>query len=315
MRKAIDNPPSNCLPPGANEEAVISAIESSGYPLQSLVADKLKAHFDVHEEWAYIDRESNQHRSLDVFAIRHLPTDPLVEPRLVLLIECKRSVHPFIFFKNVVEPIIPGFPAIAGLQRGIVQIREKSGQRTMETLGAHGLGIDRLPFIADYPPRCSAFSRATLDGKKAELSGNELFNSIVLPLVKAFDHRRTLRRVPPQPKCLFPELLIMIGVLDAPIILVESPHAASNPILTPWIRVMRQETDADVNSWHAYRHYGIEMVHIDYLDTFINQHLKPFADEFGRRCIQMANVLMDGGEVDNVDDWTWDQIRGSAKYG
>lgn len=311
MRQGPDNPDRNCVPRGVDEAELVRAIDASGYPLQGLVADKLKHTFTVTEEWGYIDRDSKEHRSLDVFAAKNLPVDKAasVRPRLVLLVECKRSVHPLVFFKNVTDRTIPGFPAIAGLNRGIVEIHDAKGGRFSEVKVAHALGLDKLPFIEGGPPICSAFSRAVLSGKKIELSGTELFNGLVLPLVKAFDHAKGLFKGWDRSDQLFPVLLLAIGVLDTPMILVESPHTASDPILVPWIRVVRQESNEDPHGWERSRFYGIDLVHIDYMDTFLSKQLMPFSDAFVDRTQRMAEILLKGGQVQDLDNWSWDQIQ------
>lgn len=311
MRQESTNPVKNCLPSGVKEENLCTAIESSGYPLQGLVAQKLSSSFSVSEEWGYIDRDSKEHRSLDVFGFKELAkgnTSP-VSPGLVLLIECKRSVHPFVFFKNITDKPIPEFPAIAGLIREVVDIREASGKRFQEVKGARALSLDMHPFVLNGPARCSAFSRVTPSGSKVELNGTEIFNGLVLPLVKAFDHAATLFKAREKPDKLYPRLVMPIGVLDAPMILVESPQKASDPVLVPWIRIVRQESVKDPNSWQRFRFYGIDIVHIDYLENYLADHLIPFAKEYGERAVQMAEILLRGGEIMDLNDWNWDQIQ------
>jgi hypothetical protein len=311
MKQHPTNPARNCLSPSVDEGELVRAIETSGYPLQGIVAEKLMPQFTVTDEWGYIDRDKKDHRSIDIYAYKDLTADDsaIVQPDLVLLAECKRSVHPFVFFKNVNDRSIPGFPAVAGLNRGVVEIREASGKRLSEVKGGRALGLDRLPFIESGPPTCAIFSRATLSGKKVELSGTELFNSLVLPLVKALDHAYVLFKARERPDRLFPKLVMSIGVVDAPMILVESPHRASDPILIPWVRIVRQESVEDPKSPQRYRHYGIEVVHIDYFDEFLSKHLLPFAEEFGRRTVLMSEILLRGGEVQGLDNWTWDHIK------
>jgi hypothetical protein len=74
----------------------------SGYPLQAVVAEKLMdAGFKVVEEWGFIDKDTKEQRSLDILAFKKLRNDKdTVIPSLTLLIECKRTIHPFVFFKK-----------------------------------------------------------------------------------------------------------------------------------------------------------------------------------------------------------------------
>ena len=100
MRVHPANPERNCLPAGIDKSELIKAIETSGYPLQGTVASLLKQEFVIAEEWSYIDLDLKERRSLDVFAYRSLlqNCDQAVQPSLILLIECKRSRQPYVFF-------------------------------------------------------------------------------------------------------------------------------------------------------------------------------------------------------------------------
>ena len=90
------NPDSNVLPPGLSDEDLLAAVESSGYPLQTFVANTLAPDFILTEEWTYVDSDSTAERAIDLHAVRllydpDLPTLTL-RPIVDLFIECKRSV-------------------------------------------------------------------------------------------------------------------------------------------------------------------------------------------------------------------------------
>jgi hypothetical protein len=308
VNQSPHNPAGNKLGPGINEPNLIRAIETSGYPLQGVVADKLKSTFGVTEEWGYIDRDTQEHRSLDVFAFKKLLADGDVQPSLVLLIECKRSIHPYIFFKNVVDREIPRFPQIAGLTRNAITIHESSGKRLSETSGMAVLGLAELPFVRPGPPHCSAFTMAIAQGDKVTVSGTDPFNSVILPLVKAMDHATSLYKAEPNPTRLYPTLILGLSVLDAPILVVNSPREASTPVLMPWVRVRRQEAQPDRDRI-KYMHYAVDLVHVDFFDEFIADHLTPFADEFVSRVKKQSTILFKSGTVELLDNWRWDKIK------
>ena len=303
-----NNPAGNKLGPGIKEPNLLRAIETSGYPLQGVVADKLKNAFGVTEEWGYIDRDTQEHRSLDVFAFKKLLTDGDAEPSLALLIECKRSIHPYVFFKNVIDREIPRFPRIAGLTRNSITIHESSGKRLSETSGAAVLGLAELPFVRPGPSHCSAFTMAIAQGDKVTVSGTDPFNSLILPLVKAMDHATSLYQTEPNPTRLYPTLILGLSVLDAPILVVNSPSEASTPMLMPWVRVLRQEAQS-ASHRIEYMHYAVDLVHVDFLDEFIATHLTPFTDEFVSRVKKQATILFKSGTVANLDNWHWDKIK------
>ena len=105
MRHSSTNPPTNVIPPGIEEPNLVRAVEMSGYPLQGIVAEKLLlGGFTITEEWGFIDSETQEHRSLDLRAFQFTGNPSSgsgVIPQLTLLIECKRTGHPYVFFRRV----------------------------------------------------------------------------------------------------------------------------------------------------------------------------------------------------------------------
>ena len=103
MKRVPSNPGSNKLGSGVTEKAVNEAVAKSGYPLQTIIARSLRGQeFGVNEEWSYIDRDTSDLRTLDIMAAKlfyDFESEPTrVRPTLNLLIECKQSNLPFIFF-------------------------------------------------------------------------------------------------------------------------------------------------------------------------------------------------------------------------
>jgi hypothetical protein len=307
MDKSPNNPAGNKLGPSVNESNLVRAIQSSGYPLQGVIAGKLKEGFGVTEEWGYIDRETKEHRSLDIFAFKMMPADGNVQAALVLLIECKRSINPYVFFRNVTDREIPGFPKIGGLTANSMFLSALNGNRLLQTSGAVLLGLPELPFVRPGPPHCSAFGMATAQGDKVHMSGEDPYKSLILPLTKAIDHAASLYQAREKPSFLVATLILGIGVLDAPILVVNNPREPT-PLLTPWVRVPRQEARPD-RSWGQHVYYVIEVVHSDFFDAFVLDHLVPFFNEFAARVKRQSSVLLRGGTVGNIDKWRWDEVK------
>ncbi len=314
MRVSSNNPTRNQLPQGLNAGELITAIELSGYPLQNVVASKLKNTFAVTEELGYIDIETKEHRSLDLFAYHPLVEEgsQSVKPSLVILIECKRSRHPFVFFQGVVNRPINNFPIVAGLQRGVIEIHDRSNS-SREIPGASVLGLDTHSFVNAGPPRCIAFGSAIPKGDKVDLSGSETFNKVVLPLSKSQEHAFQIYKPVTKSPIIYPTMLICLCVIDAPMVLVESPEQTNDPLLIPWTRIVRHEAVEDSRNPGKSQFYTIEAVHIDYLDEYLNDHLLPFANEFKMRTINAEDILLRGGEVDDLDQWDWRNIRSRPK--
>lgn len=309
MRHTSHNPASNTLPQSIDYNGLLEAIDISGYPLQGIVASKFAKHFNVEEEWGYIDRDTGQHRSADVCAMLvHNAVPPFCSD--AVLLECKRSKHPYVFFKSLTQgggavPMITGVPShrITLLQTG-----DASKQVRMDVRDLFGLST--FPFVST-PPLCSSFARATPSGKRVELSGDDFYASLILPLVKAADHMAGINRTAQKQfhKSCVPESILLVAVVDAPLILVESPNDSKNPIMCPWLRVARSEAPTHSDELSPYRRYGIDVVHADYLDSFLSNYLMPFLTAWQERVKALHGVLERGGEVDDIDNWKWDSVR------
>ena len=100
MKISSENPESNVLGKGIEESDIALAVRASGYPLQIIVSKILGDKFHLIEEWSY--RDGDTERTIDLLAEMQLfdfsEPQPRVRPTLNLLIECKQSDLPYIFF-------------------------------------------------------------------------------------------------------------------------------------------------------------------------------------------------------------------------
>ncbi|MBE3604875.1 hypothetical protein IMX07_14735 [bacterium] len=315
MRENRLNPARNRIPKSATEKALVEGIENSGYPLQGVVAGKLlKRGFHVTEEWGFPSRVTHEPRTLDLLGTLavHANSWTDVRPGLLLLIECKKSAHPYVFFRTLAEHDVSWFPRVAGLpHRGIMLVRVENGDVAGQHLisGAQSLGLDKTPFVKDNVDTAAVFSKAELKNDKAILSGSEPFNSIIMPLAQASDHAMTVFKHSLNSEFYYPRLIICIAVLDAPMVLVESPEQCADPVLTPWVRVIRQEPDLDQFARWPIKAYTADVVHVDFFDTFLDALALPFAEEFGKRAVRLGSGPMaNGGQVPDMDRWEWTEI-------
>lgn len=307
MRSATSNPAGNTIPQGLKEGALINAIATSGYPLQGIVARRLQKDFKVIEEWDFIDDAKDEHRNLDLLAIKRLGNTPQELGSVSLLVECKRSRHPFVFFKKVTGVGPPRFPVIAGVPGEAVNVNETNGKnRGIELAPATALGIDLDAFVTSGPPTCATMTRATPNGDKVELSGAESFRELVLPLIKALRYSQRLYKKSSMPA--YPVMLLCLAILDAPMVLVEDPETAADPVLCPWIRFERREPNPDKYSWTKTRFYGIDVVHAAFLDTYISNHILPYVSLFQERLGTHGPLLNGHGAIDTIDDYKWERL-------
>lgn len=313
MHSSPNNPESNQLGKGVTVAQLEAAVTLSGYPLQSVVAQRLIASsFSVTEEWGFLDRATNEHRSLDVFAYRHMlgPDCPdQLCPTVALLVECKRGELPYVFFRAVSPRLPPDFPTVSGLKRRTVSVREP--KRSQDVPLARVLGLSDHEFYST-PPICTTLSRPHRKGNGLELSGADTFNSIVLPLVGAVEHWHAHNKVYSENR-FWPALSLCVCVIDTPMVVAEGTPEAPVMTLHPWVRLKRQESIADSDGRRRPAYYVVDLVHRSFLGDFIDHELAAFAAFYCERVQKLGPVLAHyQALVANLDSWTWSELKPSV---
>jgi len=305
------NPGGNKLGTGLTEAQMAQAVARSGYPLQTEVALALLAReFEVQEEWSYADRDTDKLRAIDLMATKRLSdaTDQAV-PNIALIIEGKRAELPYVFFRTATNRELPDFPRVYGLTSDDFNLASKEFSTSIFISKA--LGLEGVSYVKDGPPVAAAFARAERKGQEISLSGEDPFNSIVMPLVNAmeqafkyftwFGHGRDFRLV---------TLALGICVMEAPMLLADDRGQPRKLSLTPWVRIARQEVVPDAEQGERkLRFYAIDVVHEDYLGVFLDKHISALADTFSKRVRKKKNVLnRGGGSVQDIRHYDWTDI-------
>lgn len=285
------------------------AIESSGYPLQMKVALVLAPVFDLIEEWSYVDRRTEELRTLDLVASRTLleAGQRRGSIGLRLLIECKQSKLPYVFFRGVTEPFLHDFPAIHGIRERNVSLVQTATNTAASFPLPLVLGLPLEPFVAEGPPICATFSKVVEQGSSFGLSGEDPYKKVVLPLVSAYEHAFTQSR-PENDLSLYPTLTLAVCVIAGPMVV----HDAGTGAIASerWVRIVRHEAPERTSAVaRAGRTYVFEIVHVDFLSTFISEKVKPFAETFAERARENYDILRRGGSVDDLRTWRWNDIR------
>ncbi|MBW3569560.1 MAG: hypothetical protein KY467_00515 [Gemmatimonadetes bacterium] len=310
VRETDGNPTANSLPEGISESALKEGIARSGYPVQGLVAAELLKHCHVSEEWGFRDQQTGDHRSLDVRAsfFTQPPEGRQIQQLLYLLIECKRSTKPFIFFKTVTDRQLPGIQ-ISGIG-GRLELKDERGRTRIETPVAEMLGLEDLEWFSTATPVVTSFAVAHPKGKSpVELSGTEAYNGAVLPLCKALDFARSRAPDGDRKSFIYPTVHIPVLVLDAPMLLVEDPSHADDPLLVPRLRILRHEASAENKAWARDRIYQIEVVHLAHLDRFIEE-VTSLKDRLWAAVLEKEPILRSGGGiVPDLANWSASDVR------
>ena len=303
MKQAANNPTTNALPSGVTEAQVAAAVRRSGYPLQVHVGRLIRQigmgdyHFDVQDEWGYVDRDTHELRNLDLHAAMRLHSwdpQPRVRPRLDLLIECKQSELPYVFFCADGKILSNTTPAIAGLHQDKVVITSDDDPSTWTDPVMSALDLVSEPFQT-APTFCHTLSKCARKGSELELSGSDAYNGLVLPLIKAIQHFARSEE-PPRTAWYFDcHICVGLAVLDAPIIgLSVASDGATVQKAIPWCRIARHEYDESAERFDRDKLWLLDAVHKDFLAEYLNEHLLPFASTFAERVLRHPTELATG---------------------
>jgi hypothetical protein len=294
------NTPENTLGAGITEQQILEVVRKSGYPLQTVIASSIWSDFQVQEEWSFVDSDSGALRTLDILASREIlsPSNegplPFVTPRLDLLIECKQSDLPFVFFMSATRPEIREFPYIAGLPQDTITITTDYDRAVFNHNVMGALSLTDHPFIQHAAEPCMSFSKCVRKGKDIELSGTDAYQSVVLPLVKALRYFKKHVQPPTDIDYFDCHIPLAIAVIDAPMIAARIQNNMNSLSLAPWVRVVRHEA---VEAWHSFyrtQTLAIDVVHSSFFDKYLQQHAIPFAQQFASLALKHHIELSSG---------------------
>jgi hypothetical protein len=295
----VTNPDSNGLRAGTTAAQLEEAIRRSGYPLQFNIANILRPDFSVEEEWGFVDATSGTTRTLDLMAeSRFHDVDPnrfRVRPTLNLLVECKQSDLPYVFFlSNSTKP--ENYPRLVGLHNNTVTVTTDDDRSTWAfgALSALGLGHD---VFLESTSICTTFSKCVRQGKDIELSGADAYNGLVMPLISAVTDFASRSKPPSTAYYFYARMVLMVAVLDAPMVGVRVCRDGERAVsFVPWVRLARSAPPADRVGFdaHSGEQLVIDVVHSDYFRTFLESHVVPFTTRFRDRAHKHHEELASG---------------------
>lgn len=301
---------------GMTPEDLKEAIGKSGYPFQATTAAALQGllgrHFrdvKIQEEWEYIDRETQQARSVDILAKVHLTdfnfhgvqsweTLPIFS-HLSLVIECKQSENPYIFFLRESPPEgSPSFPEMVGPIKKMIRIydRVETGEvlsKSSAMSSRAALGFYEFNYILPSLPYAISFAKIMRNKSKIELSGEETYRALTYPLLKAVDHLRSIADLDQQLSQLF---FIPIAIVRAPMFgSIFMKNGEQRLISLPWVRVSRLEPSQNSSGMQGFsdevRYFDV--VHESHLEKYI-EHLVSAFSQISQRIVEHSGELRAG---------------------
>ncbi|HET7443712.1 MAG TPA: hypothetical protein VFJ57_03560 [Solirubrobacterales bacterium] len=299
------------LPKGIDVNEFVHAISTSGYPLQITVGTALRQReFFLQEEFAFEDPDQGGRRTVDILGHRWSERFESEQGTSLFsvtpLIECKQSQHPLVLFEAVSSPSLGKFPRLVGYPRqeiGVGTENEPNTKRIVPIL--EFLGSGNHEFISQ-PPVAASMSRAVPNGKKVQLSGEETYRAITMPLIKASSAVRTYwaasRRDAKELWTL--RMVVPVAVVDCPLIFVRQP--ATEPEIEPrsWIRLaVREVMSGKQDVWKP---VGVEIVDIvqrEFLERYLDDYLLTFASIIRQRACEIHDIFLSGSAMIPGLDW------------
>jgi hypothetical protein len=317
------------LKAGITHSDLLEVINTSGYLFQAEVADKIRQQFSnvpgarIQEEWGYIDADSQGTRTLDVYAEVPLwesadgesdTRRAKIHPYLNILVECKQSELPYVLFlrAGTVSEIL-NFPEFGGIKSNDIRVfpeewQEDSGTRgesfamsLHDSFACHNLeAFEGPPF--------NAISLAKVmrkgGGGKLEISGEETYRGLTLPLLKAADYVKSQVAPSDDAKALSPRLIVTAAVVKAPLMGVFLHSGETFLAGVPLARVCRVEpANGEWGTSGNTRFFDI--VHSshweEYLRTLMDDSL-----ELARRMLGHEEELLSGAALQLKDEPTED---------
>ncbi|MFF9900515.1 hypothetical protein [Streptomyces longispororuber] len=292
-----DAPAWGQLRAGLTLDALQEAVEKSGYPLQSTIFQLLERDFRVQQEWGFRDRISGEMRSIDLVAIRELqhapPQESRIRPTLAVMIECKQSDLPYVFFSTSPAPWKLDLPVICGLGIADVAVTTDDNPSTWHFSAAEALDLTSHAF--HNAEGFSIVSKCARKGSRLELSGTEAYSGIVMPLISAATHFIEASRPPETAHWFDAYLVCAVAVVDAPMVVAKNSSTGVELEARPWCRLFRHEPkNRGEFLGEVGRHLAVDVIHKDFVAEYFNGHLLPFAEHFREGTLRNHEVLATG---------------------
>ncbi|MCK5107185.1 MAG: hypothetical protein KAQ83_00495 [Nanoarchaeota archaeon] len=174
---------------------ILGAIQNSGYLLEQEIATILeKNNFHVETNKPFEDLETNKSREIDVYAIKRIFLD---ENRKLsiwvnILCECKNNSKPFVFIgrnKNERDKILDLMQFTFPIYHYDKPIKDKEDMFEQVPV-INYLNLEDKYLFSRLKLKYVQFSKIVRSGKKWEANHSGIFDSILMPIIKAMIYFR-----------------------------------------------------------------------------------------------------------------------------
>lgn len=196
-----------------DEESLLSKVQSvaekSGFPLQLWVGDLLQ-HLDYHVAYSlfFLDRDEGKGRESDLRALKNfvVSESPKCWVRHCLLIECKKSTHPWVVFTSPVTPY----------DRSIATPHFRGGsenERDRFFLDGAGAFESQHPLVNEWRRGRGFFEAFNKDQKSGTARSESIFKSLVTCAKATIEMSRSAFAADGQSICFYYPVVVFDGNL------------------------------------------------------------------------------------------------------
>jgi hypothetical protein len=298
------------------DEDILRVLKDSGYPLEQEIASCLeKMEWSFTLNYAFTDIETNISREIDILAERKLRLENISEPvglgtttgrlqkwkgieqrvrlNIELLVECKKIKSSLVFFCRPKQSS-DYFPSNAddiiqhsGTKPEIVVKPLNELSHTVFTVGQF-LKFGKLSHYSRSKEKATQFCKIYRSGKNLAADHAEVYQSFVVPLIKAVEYQKMVRQAKPSQ-------LYFDMFLHYPIIVIDGMILKTDPECKLLEKTHHVEFVRNYYSSKIGGTYRIDVVEKSYLCEFIEKVLTPSILSIEKEIGKNEKAIANGG--------------------
>lgn len=271
-----------------SEDEIRHAIERSGYLMEQDVASRLeKLGFATSTNQPFVDSDEGKSREIDVSAYRELTRNESMKfsAYLEVLIECKQSSSPFVFFSRNKIPqdfLITPQEMYCTINDYRTISKKENGMLVGQNRGFfHYLGIDKIHYHYQNSEKVIQFCKIDRSGGGWKANHSGLYDSIFLPITKALEFRKS--KMPKRSSRRDWNILSIV----APIVVVKGDLFLVRTHVDPdkIEKVDHVTFSRDIYFENIRKRFSVDFVSESKLEEFFLNMLNPFGD----KCAELLN--------------------------
>lgn len=272
---------------------VQSALERSGYLFEQQVGNRLQdLGFVVHTNVAFEDPDEGKSREFDVngelYLLDNRRDGSGLSLSMELIIECKANNFPLTLISrrspspyDVDGPVSVILP-VTRVQKVLRQTGNETISRTTSTF--RHLGLDKVHHFYRRDRKAVQFCRLLLQDKQWRAEHAGLFDSMILPLFKAFNcHRERVTNIKDRRfiHVIYPMIVCRGQLFD-----FDTSSSEAVPAEIPWGGLLRDLSSESLSGLH-----WVDFVQETHLESYVKECVLPFGEHLKQMILSTPDVF------------------------